>query len=153
MADTSHRSPRSLVPSIFPDIDELFREFWGRPFWGSLGRSRASEPGRWAPHVDLYETDGEIVVKVELPGIAREDIEILCEGRNLSIRAERKKDEEVPDEAYHRRERVHGQFERLIVLPADIEEESVKAKLEAGVLEIRAPKKGPETKGRKIDVT
>jgi len=141
-----------VVPRIFPEVDELFREFWNHPFWGALGRERSSEAGKWAPHVDLYETERELVVKAELPGVAREDIEILCEGRNLALRAERKKDEEVAEEGYYRRERVYGHLERLIQLPSDIEEDSVTAKFENGVLEIRATKKGPEPKGRKIDV-
>jgi len=152
MADMVRRSTRPLSPRVFPELDELFREFWGRPFWGALGRERPGEPGKWAPQVDLYETDTELVVKAELPGVTREDIEILCEGRNLAIRAERKRDEEVADDGYYRRERVHGQFERLVQLPVDIEEESVKAKFEGGVLEVRAAKRGPEPKGRKIEV-
>jgi len=152
MADMIRRTPRSLVPRIFPEIDELFREFWGRPFWGVPGREASTEAGKWAPQVDLYETENELVVKAELPGVAREDIEILCEGRNLALRAERKKDDEVAEEGYYRRERVYGQFERLIQLPSDIDEGSVTARFENGVLEVRATKKGPEPKGRKIEV-
>ncbi len=152
MADMIRRTPRSFAPRIFPEVDELFREFWGRPFWGPVGRERSGEPRKWAPQVDLYETESEFVVKAELPGVAREDIEILCEGRNLSLRAERKKDEEVADEGYYWRERVHGQFERLIQLPADVDEGTVAAKFDNGVLEVRAAKRGPELKGRRIDV-
>jgi len=152
MADMIRRTPRSLVPRIFPEVDELFREFWGRPFMGAPGRERSAEPRTWAPQVDLYETESEFVVKAELPGISREDIEILCEGRNLSLRAERKKDEEVADDGYYWRERVYGHFERLIQLPSEVAEDSVAAKFDNGVLEVRATKKGPEPKGRKIDV-
>jgi HSP20 family protein len=152
MADLIRRTPRTLVPRIFPEVDELFREIWGRPILGASGRGRATGPREWAPQVDLYETDTEFVVKAELPGVAREDIEILCEGRNLSLRAERKKDEEVAEESYYWRERLYGHFERLVQLPADVAEESVTAKFDNGVLEVRAMKKGPEPKGRKIDV-
>jgi HSP20 family protein len=102
--------------------------------------------------VDLYETAEELVVKVELPGIAKEDVEVLHDGRDLAIRAERQKDEEVSEDGYYRRERVYGHFERLMQLPSDIVEDSLRAKFENGVLEVRATKKGPEPRGRKIEV-
>ncbi|MGQ9730718.1 MAG: Hsp20/alpha crystallin family protein [Candidatus Zipacnadales bacterium] len=153
MAEMIRRTRRSVFPRIFPDIDRLFGDLWNLPFWGMTQTQAGMEARKWAPQVDLYETETEVVVKAELPGIAKQDVEVVVsDGNELAIRAERKKDEEVSDEAYYRRERVFGQFERVIQLPTDIDEGSVKATFENGVLEIRATKKGPEPKGRKIEV-
>ena len=140
---------RGLVPSVFPDIDQMFREMLARPLVPTLGSAEARP---WAPQVDLYETENELVVKAELPGVDKGDIDVNVEGAFLSIRAERKADEEVQEERYYRRERLYGSFERGIQLPSEIDEESVSAKYEDGILEVRASKKGPEPKGKKVDI-
>src|SRR5919198_3453576 len=80
--------------------------------WGSVydrGREDVSGAGAWLPAVDIYETgDKEIVLKAELPGLKREDIDLTVENNTLTIRGERKKDEGISDERYHRVERTFG---------------------------------------------
>jgi HSP20 family protein len=102
--------------------------------------------------VDVYEKDGELVMKFELPGVDREHVEVVREDGHLIVRAETSKDEEVEEGGYHRRERFHGHFQRAIPLPVEVQDEDIKAKFENGILEVRAPKREPEPSGRKITV-
>ncbi|MGQ9730717.1 MAG: Hsp20/alpha crystallin family protein [Candidatus Zipacnadales bacterium] len=151
MTSIVRRTYRPFLSRVFPEFDRLFEDLWFRPFAGWPALAPVTEQV-WAPRVDVYEKDGEIVTKVELPGVAKEDVEVIREEGHLVIRAETKKDEEVEEEGYYRRERLQGRFERVIPLPADVKDEEIKAKFENGVLEVRAPKKEPEPTGRKIEV-
>lgn len=93
----------------------------------------------FSPPVDMYETEGEVVAAVEVPGVRREDIELEITGRVLSIRGERKR--ETSDEPYHRMERHFGPFERRLEIPESVDGSRVRARYHAGVLTIRLPKK------------
>lgn len=88
----------------------------------------------------MYETDSEVVVKVELPGVKKEDVEVLVRDNNLIIRGEKKEEREEKTETYNRIERVYGKFERVVALPAEVKLEGIKAEFKDGVLEIRLPK-------------
>jgi HSP20 family protein len=101
--------------------------------------------------VEVYETPEELVVKVELPGVKKEDVDVTIRDNYLIIRAEKKEEKEEEREHVHIAERVYGKFERVIPLPADIDTENVKAKFENGVLEIRFPKKSA-VKEKKISI-
>ncbi len=155
MTSIVRRPARSLLPRLLPGVDHLFDDLFREPFAWFPGVTVAPWPGEggFAPRVDVYQTEQEVVVKAELPGVAKEDIEIVAEDGHLTLRGQVKREEEVEEEGYHRRERMYGQFERLIHLPAEIDEQKVTAKYENGVLEIRAPKKEPEPKGTKIKVS
>ncbi len=112
-----------------------------------------SEEGEYGPAVDVYETDDEVVVKAQLPGVKREEVDVAAQENTVTIRAETRHEEEVEEEGYFRRELRYGTFARTIALPADIDEEQVTAKMADGVLEIRAKKaEKPEEAGRKIEV-
>lgn len=105
----------------------------------------------WNPAVDVFENDDAIVVKAELPGVAKEDITVDVQGRTLTIKGERKAENEVQEERYYRKERFQGRFERAFTLPADVDPEAVKADYKDGVLKVEVPK--PEKrKARKITV-
>jgi len=101
----------------------------------------------------MYEKDGEVVVKLDLPGVDKEHLEVLRENGNLVVRAETTKEDEVDQEGYYRCERFHGRYERAIPLPEEVKDEEIKATFENGILEIHAPKREPEPAGRKIEVT
>ncbi len=101
--------------------------------------------------VEIYETPQELVVKVELPGVRKEDVEITVRDNQLVIKAEKKEEREEKTEHVHVSERIYGKFERVITLPADVDTENVKAKFENGVLEIRFPKKSA-AKEKKIAI-
>ena len=105
---------------------------------------RADEPAAtttWSPAVDIFETEGEIVVKAELPGMERKDITLHLENNVLSLRGERKFEKETKDENYHRIERSYGAFSRSFAIPATVDEEKIRADYKDGVLNIVLPKK------------
>src|SRR3989440_833171 len=105
---------------------------------------RTDEPAAttsWSPSVDIFETEGEIVVKAELPGMNREDITLHLENNVLTLRGERKFEKETKDENYHRIERSYGNFSRSFSIPATVDEEKIRADYKDGVLKIALPKK------------
>jgi len=112
---------------------------------------RESETG-FGPAVDMYETDTEIVVRAELPGVKREDMEVNAERNSITIRGEARKEGEVEEAGYYRRELRYGTFARTVPTPSDIDPEKVSAKYSEGILTVRAPKAEPEVAGRKVDV-
>lgn len=101
--------------------------------------------------VEVYETPNEFVVKVELPGVKKEDVDIVIRDNYLVIKAEKKEEVEEERQHVHLRERVYGKFERVIPLPPDLDTDNAKASFKDGVLEIRIPKKAA-TKEKKINI-
>jgi HSP20 family protein len=148
-------SPRAARMALFPHwmegFEELFAGFWP-PMWPVL---RVSEDlAMRVPPLDVYEEGGSLVVKAELPGMNKEEIEVHVSGSELTIAGRKKKEEEVERGDYRRVERVCGMFRRTVTLPAEVELERITASYKDGVLEIRAPKvEGPEPKGRKVEVS
>jgi len=111
-----------------------------------------SNRGDWRPPVDIYENDQhEIVLRAELPGLKREDLDIRVENNTLTLRGERKRDAEVKQESYHRVERIYGAFSRSFSLPATVNTEKVAATFVDGVLTITLPMRD-EAKPRQIQV-
>lgn len=102
--------------------------------------------------VDVYETDDEVVVKAEMPGIAKEDIDISLADSTLTIKGEKKREEKVEEESYTRSERSFGMISRTIELPAEVKPDQVTAKMTNGVLEIHAPKTDESKKHKAIKV-
>jgi HSP20 family protein len=96
--------------------------------------------GAWAPPVDIYEKNGNIVVKAELPGVDPKDVDVRIENNTLTIRGERKVDDEVKQEHYHRVERSYGSFTRSFSLPSVLDQEKIKAEFKDGVLQVTLPK-------------
>jgi HSP20 family protein len=107
--------------------------------------------GIWSPRVDVMQTPDKIVVKADLPGVSKDDLKISIEDSHLTIKGERKKEEEVKEGEYHRVERVYGSFERTFELPATVEADKVEAAYKDGVLEVTLPKK-PEAQPKQIAV-
>ena len=107
--------------------------------------------GNWAPAVDIYEHEGNIVLKAELPGIDPQDVDVRCENNVLTLRGERKYDNEVKQENYHRVERAYGGFTRSFTLPSVVDQEKIKAEYKDGVLELTLPKR-EEAKPKQISI-
>ena len=107
--------------------------------------------GSWAPSVDIYETENELVLTAELPGIKEDDIEIKLEDNTLTLKGNRNFEKETKEENYHRIERSYGSFFRSFTLPAYIDQEKIEAEHEKGILKISMPKK-QEAKSRKVRV-
>jgi len=107
--------------------------------------------GTWAPAVDIYEQDNNIVLKAELPGVDPKDVDIQLENNTLTLRGERKLDKEVKKENYHRVERAYGTFTRSFTLPAVVDQNNIKAEFKDGVLRVTLPKR-EEAKPKQIQI-
>jgi HSP20 family protein len=107
--------------------------------------------GIWSPPVDIYETDNELVLKAELPGIKPENVDIRIENNTLSLKGERKFEEESKKDNFHRMERSYGTFIRSFTLPRTVEQDKVVAEYKDGVLSVTLPKK-EETKIKQISI-
>ena len=129
------------------DLDDLIGRFLGSPLEPRSGAANAS----WVPPLESFLKDGELVVRVDVPGIDPDALDISVEGDRLTIRGERKNEREETQNGHSYREVVYGTFERTVTLPWDVDAESVKASCKDGVLEITM--KAPEKVGaRKIPV-
>ena len=133
-------SPWRDVATLQNRVNRLFDDSFFRNFDGDDD----VQMGTWHPVVDLFEKDENYVVKAELPGLKKEDISIDIEDRLLTLKGERKYENEVKEDHYYRRERSYGKFQRSFRLPTDVNPDDVKAKFNDGVLEIEVPK--PEEK-------
>ena len=105
----------------------------------------------WVPTVDVTETDGNVMVKAELPGMDPKDIDIDITGDVLTLKGEKKSEEEKKDERYYFRERHYGSFQRTFQLPAGVDNDKVDANFKNGVLTVRIPK-SEESKQKKIEI-
>lgn len=105
-----------------------------------------------SPAIDIYETDKEVIIKAEIPGVKKEDIELSLKDNTLYIKGEKKEEKEENTETVHRVERVYGSFERVILLPQNVKTQDVKAEYKDGVLEVRLPKK-EESQSTKITIS
>jgi HSP20 family protein len=127
----------------FRDLNML-QDRMNRLFDDASRTWRSDEPAAttsWSPAVDIFETEGEIVVKAELPGMDRKDIALNLENNVLTLKGERRFQKETKDENYHRIERSYGTFSRAFAIPATVDEEKIRADYKDGVLNILLPKK------------
>ena len=128
-------------------LNSIFTDF-GRSF---DGESESLGAGNFVPAVDVYEDSQKVVLKLEVPGIRTNDLDIRVEGRTLTVRGERKFETEEKEENFHRIERRYGSFVRNFTLPATVDTESIDAQSAEGVLTISLAKK-PEAKPKQIAV-
>ncbi len=143
------RNPWELVRELASMQDRLNRA-WGNVY--DRESDAVTNRGSWTPLVDIYQTGNtEIVMKVELAGLRREDIQLTIENNTLTLRGERKHDEGVPDDAYHRIERSFGPFSRTFTLPNTVDGGNVRAEYRDGVLTLRLPLR-EEARARQIEV-
>ena len=125
----------------FRDVDDMFE----RVFADTMRRwPRTSNDERrvydWAPAADVSETDGEYLIKAELPEVSKDDLNITVQEGVLTLAGERKEEKREDNEKVHRIERFHGSFSRRFTLPDDADEQGIKAESKDGVLVIHIPK-------------
>jgi len=108
--------------------------------------------GNWAPAVDIFEQDGNIVLRAELPGLDPKDVDVRVENNVLTLRGERKLESEVKREDYHRVERSYGKFSRSFTLPTVVDTEKIKADYKDGVLQVSLPQR-EEAKPKQISIS
>ena len=130
--------------NFFHDMEEMLSQVVG-------AEPEAWFTGRMTPALDVVETDGAVEVKMDLPGMKKQDIDIQVNGNLLTISGERKEEKEEKGKSFHRVERRMGSFSRTVTLPCPISEQGIDAKYENGILVIMTPK-SEEAKGRKIAI-
>jgi HSP20 family protein len=128
------------------EIDTMFDN---RFFGGMLQRFSDQS---WAPVMDIVESEKDFTVKVELPGMKKEDIKINIENNTLSIEGERKTESEEKKKTFHRIERSYGQFYRAVSLPKHVDDAKIKAEFNDGLLTITLPK-AETAKTKAIEIT
>jgi HSP20 family protein len=141
---------RDSFRDLYEDIGKWFDYPW-RP-WPAARFFEVD--GKWTPRVDIFEEGNELVVKAELPGVKKEDMEVTLEGDTLIIRGERKQEKEVKEDHYYRKESSYGSFSRQFTVPAGITSADIKASYKDGILEVRLPKPAqPESAKTTIPVS
>ena len=122
-----------------------------RDSYGSEGREEALTTSTFAPPVDVYEDEHNVTLKIEVPGIDEKDIDVRIENNTLTVHGERKFEKEEKEENYRRVERQYGSFTRTFTLPQTVDQDSVQADYEKGVLKIKLAKR-EEAKPKQIKV-
>lgn len=135
-------APWSALAELEREIGRVFRGFGGFP--DLLERD-------WAPAVDLSETDNAYIFEADVPGMAKEDIELVIVDNVVTVKGERKNEHKVDEAGYHRFERNYGAFQRSFEVPGGFDNDKVEAKLEDGVLQVTLPKR-EEAKPKQIEV-
>ena len=145
---------------MFEALQEEMDRFWRRPgpIWPtafpSLLRAPSGPGIAWAPRTDVYEKDNTLVVKAELPGVKKEDVQVELDDGNLVIRAESRAESDIQEEHYYRMERSIGTLYRRIPLPFEVDANQIQAAMSDGVLEVRIPRPAErKAQAKKIPVT
>ena len=157
---------KSLVPNLWGDknkgsdvfsslhreIDRVFDDFTHGEHWPF--RALSAGNGKLSPDIDVSETDKNIEVTAELPGVDEKDVDVSLSDDMLTIKGEKKSETEKTEKDYHLVERSYGSFERVTQLPCEVDADKVKAKFKQGVLKITLPKsQTAKAKAHKIAIT
>jgi HSP20 family protein len=141
--------PFRNMSDIQGEVNRLFDGFLGRPAVSGAG----SAVRTWAPVLDMHETENEVVLNFELPGVSEKDVALSITGDLLTLKGERTVNREFKDDNAYHAERVYGKFERSVQLPMPVQSEKVKATYRDGVLEVKLPKaEEVKPKAIKIDI-
>ena len=125
-------------------VNTLFQDY-------NRGQDELTTTSSFVPAVDVYEDEHKVTLKLEIPGINQEDVDIRLENNTLTVRGERKFEKEEKEENFHRIERSYGRFTRSFTLPSSVDPENVNAEFENGVLKVAIPKR-EEWKSRQIKI-
>jgi HSP20 family protein len=136
--------PTREVDSLQSEVNRVFDAFFGN------GGSRAANR-RWIPAMDLVEAGDHLVLRADLPGMEKDDVEIEVKDGVLTVSGERKAEHEEKSEGFYRAERSFGSFSRSLTLPKGSDASKVEAEFDKGVLEVRIPKP-EETKPHRVEI-
>ena len=134
------------LTSLQDQVNRLFGDAF------SHGQTTEADLATWAPVIDIYETEQELVVKADLPDMDEKDIDVRVENNTLSIRGERKFEKDVHQDNYLRVERAYGAFTRSFTLPNAINTEALRAEYRNGVLTVHMPKR-EESKPKQVKIS
>jgi HSP20 family protein len=139
--------------SPFRELDDFF-ERYAREFGGQNRLARVESDLQWRPSADIVESDKEYTIKVDLPEVKKEDIEVKVENGVLTLSGERRVEKSTDDEKQHRRETFYGRFSRSFSLPEDVDANGISADCKDGVLKVhllKAEAKRPRSIEVKVD--
>lgn len=145
-------TPGSLVRRFMDEVDRLAEDFGvGRGLLSSL--ERGLPDGAWSPQVEMFERDGELVLRADLPGLSKDDVKVELADNAVTIEGERRAEREEKHEGFYRSERSYGKFHRRMPLPQGVNIEDAKASFHDGVLEVTMPAPKAEAKTvRKLEI-
>ncbi|MBV8270586.1 MAG: Hsp20/alpha crystallin family protein [Planctomycetaceae bacterium] len=157
-------SPFTFIRRFAEEMDRLFEDFgfgFGLRMPSLLTRGhellrRESRlvPAEWSPRVDILEREGKVVVRVDLPGLTKEDIKVELTDNLLTLQGERKLEKKEEREGYYYNERFQGSFYRAIPLPEGVDASKATAEFRNGVLEVVIPAPArPESKARRLEIS
>jgi len=134
--------PQKGLVSPIEEMERWFEEAFRRPFFAPswMPKFKLPEFGMSYPMVDIFEDGNDVVVKAELPGMKKEDIDVNISDDVITISGEKKSEEKVEKKEYYRLERSYGSFTRTLRLPAETQTDKAKASFKDGILEVRMPK-------------
>jgi HSP20 family protein len=138
----------------FRELEEVstrLNRLFNQPFGRRPMEDEGSLMAEWAPAVDVQETDGEYLIKADLPDVKKEDVHVELQDGMLCLRGERRQEKEEKGKKFHRIERAYGQFERRLALPSEVDPQKVAAEFMNGVLNVHLPKSA-HAKPRAIEV-
>jgi len=153
----AQREERDSFLALQRDMNQLFDDFWGGSWLTPYGASEREWP-MFSPQVDVVETDTEVRVQAELPGLEEKDFEVSVSQDTLTIRGEKKQETEEKGRNYYRTERSYGRmyssasFQRSIPLPRNVDSDRVSAEFTKGVLTISLPKVAAKEDRKKVVV-
>ena len=124
----------SRFPSLREEMDKMFEDFFGKPGCPSIAE------GAWVPPIDVEETKKDIIVIMDIPAIDPKEVSISIIEDRVTIKGERRREEEVKEVSYYRSERFYGSFQRIIQLPSEVVGDKAKASYKDGILKITIPK-------------
>jgi HSP20 family protein len=133
------------------DVSTRLNRLFNQPFGRRPMEDEGSLMAEWAPAVDVQETDGEYLIKADLPDVKKEDVHVELQDGMLCLRGERRQEKEEKGKKFHRIERAYGQFERRLALPSEVDSQKVAAEFKNGVLNVHLPKSA-HAKPRAIEV-
>jgi HSP20 family protein len=144
-----------MVDEMDRTFDRMFRDFAvPRRSWLSGSPFRALErEGVWSPRVEAVQKGDRYVVRAELPGLKKDDVQVELTDDAITIHGERRDEHEEEREGYYHSERQYGHFYRTIPLPEGVITESAQAKFNNGVLEVSMQAPPPESRGRRLEIT
>ncbi|HEY7545091.1 MAG TPA: Hsp20/alpha crystallin family protein [Blastocatellia bacterium] len=151
-------NPFTLMSRFADEMDRLFEDFgFGRSMLAPAGRQGLWPSGRmeqsvWSPQMEVFEREGQIVVRADLPGLNKDDIKIDITDDALTIQGERRQEHEQSEEGFYHSERSFGHFYRSIALPEGVDADNAKANFRDGVLEITIPAPQRTQRRRQIDI-
>jgi HSP20 family protein len=152
IAARSTRDPFALLRQMTSELDRAFDEPFFGLRWPAL-RTPEFATMTWQPRVDVFERDGRLVTKVDLPGMKKEDVTVQVTDGQLALSGERKHETEETKDNVYRSERQYGSFYRTVPLPQGVKLEDVKATFADGVLEVSVPLPShPDSKVRKVEI-